>query len=352
MVNISQESGAFFQTDAEIAKQKEKEAKYNYTAGDAVKLSSKALSLCISPDGKYIYIAESGFQVRKMERSTMKSVKLFKGHKGPVTSVVIGKDDTIWTGSWDKTIKKWDAKSGECLATLEGHTDFVKALVISGDSLYSGSSDCFLRRWNLDNLECTASEKQHRRPIESLAISLDGQSIFSASSDGITLRWDTKTMQVQKTYTGHDTSIYCIRVWEDDLWTASADKTVRRWNTDTGVVDMKIEHPDRVKSLALAGPYVVTGSSDDEIRVWDIASGQLVCVIEGHFDEVSSLEMYGSTIYSGSLDCSIRRWPLNAASIKEYNETREKKKKKEQAKDTGLTEEEERELAELLSDDE
>jgi sugar lactone lactonase YvrE len=69
MVNISQESGAFFQTDAEIAKQKEKEAKYNYTAGDAVKLSSKALSLCISPDGKYIYIAESGFQVRKMERS-------------------------------------------------------------------------------------------------------------------------------------------------------------------------------------------------------------------------------------------------------------------------------------------
>ncbi|CEG79616.1 hypothetical protein RMATCC62417_14062 [Rhizopus microsporus] len=159
-------------------------------------------------------------------------------------------------------------------------------------------------------------------------------------------------MQVQKTYTGHDTSIYCIRVWEDDLWTASADKTVRRWNTDTGVVDMTIEHPDRVKSLALAGPYVVTGSSDDEIRVWDIASGQLVCVIEGHFDEVSSLEIYGSTIYSGSLDCSIRRWPLNAASIKEYNETRENKKKKEQAKDTGLTEEEERELAELLSDDE
>lgn len=62
--------------------------------------------------------------------------------------------------------------------------------------------------------------------------------------------------------------------------------------------------------------------------------------------------MYGSTIYSGSLDCSIRRWPLNAASIKEYNETRENKKKKEQAKDNGLTEEEEKELAELLSDDE
>lgn len=69
MVNVSQESGAFFQTDAEIAKQREKAAKYNYTAGDAVKLASKALSICLSPDGKYIYIAESGFQVRKMTRS-------------------------------------------------------------------------------------------------------------------------------------------------------------------------------------------------------------------------------------------------------------------------------------------
>ncbi|KAG1139994.1 hypothetical protein G6F37_005644 [Rhizopus arrhizus] len=351
MVNVSQESGAFFQTDAEIAKQREKAAKYNYTAGDAVKLASKALSICLSPDGKYIYIAESGFQVRKMTRSTMKSVMLFKGHQGPVTSVVTGKDNTIWTGSWDKTIKKWDATTGECLATLEGHTDFIKTIILAGNSLYSASSDCFLRRWNIQTLESTAAEKKHKRPIESLAISMDGKFIYSASSDGVMMKWDTESMQVQKTYVGHETSIYCVRIWEDDLWTASADKTVRRWNIETGNVDMILKHPDRVKSLALAGPYIVTGSSDDDIRVWDIASGKLVCIIEGHFDEVSSLEIFGSTVYSGSLDCSIRRWPLTAASIKEYNEAKNKKKVEEPTK-SGLTEEEERELAELLSDEE
>lgn len=64
MVNVSQQAGAFFQTDADIAKQKEKEAKYNYTEGDALQLTSKALDIRIF--GNHIYIAESGFQVRKI----------------------------------------------------------------------------------------------------------------------------------------------------------------------------------------------------------------------------------------------------------------------------------------------
>ncbi|CAO3676248.1 unnamed protein product [Rhizopus stolonifer] len=282
----------------------------------------------------------------------MKSLRLFKGHKGPVTSIVIGKDDTIWTGSWDKTIKKWNVKTGECLATLEGHTDFIKALILVGDSLYSGSSDCFLRRWNTLTLECTGTEKKHKRPIESLAVSMEGKFIYSASSDGTMLKWDTETMQIQKTYTGHETSIYCVRIWEDDLWSASADKTVRRWNIETGNVDMVLNHSDCVKSLAMIGPYIVTGSSNDDICVWDIASGKMICTIEGHFDEVSSLDVYGSTVYSGSLDCSIRRWPLTDAALKEYIEAKDKKKVEEEPSKSGLTEEEERELAELLSDDE
>lgn len=269
--------------------------------------------------------------------------------------------DKLYSGSWDKTIKVWDLVSGECLATLEGHTDFIKSLVVVVDSLYTGSSDCFLRRWNLVTYKCTAVEKQHKRAIESLAVSVDGQFIYSGSSDSTVKKWDTKTLSVIQTLEGHDTVVYCVRCSSDgeDVWTASADKTVKRWNTTTGQVDMVLQHPDRVKSLVLAEPYVVTGSSDDDVRVWDIASGKLVCTIEGHFDEVGSLDYNsGTTVYSGSLDCSVRKWSLTAAAIKQYTESREAKLKRLQAeeeeknKKDGLTEEEERELAELMMSDE
>lgn len=76
MVNVSQESGAFFQTDAEIAKQKEKQAKYNYTEGDAIKLATKALDICIDSDQKYLYVAESGFQVRKLSLAVSRNDKI------------------------------------------------------------------------------------------------------------------------------------------------------------------------------------------------------------------------------------------------------------------------------------
>ncbi|KAI8969192.1 WD40-repeat-containing domain protein [Mycotypha africana] len=355
MVNVSQEAGAFFQTDAEIAKQKEKAAKYNYTAGEAIKLSSKALEIKVDEDGQYLYVAESGFFVRKISLATSKTVKFFKGHKGPVTTVAICKDK-LWTGSWDKTIKQWDIATAECLATLEGHTDFVKTILVIGDYLLSGSSDCFIRKWHIKNGDnkCIAAEKKHRRPIETLAPSENGKYVFSGSSDGTVLQWDVATMQVVKSFAGHDTSIYCIRVWEEDLWTASADKTVRRFNINTGKEDMLLEHPDRVKSIALAGPYIVTGASDDNIRVWDVGSSKLLCTIEGHFDEVGSLSVLGTILYSGSLDCSVRKWSLTKAALEKYNEeARLQKQKKEEAKDTAdvLTEEEERELAELLLSD-
>ncbi|KAI9262226.1 WD40-repeat-containing domain protein [Phascolomyces articulosus] len=346
MVNVASEAGNFFQTDAEIQKQKEKEAKYNYTEGDAIQLNTKALALLVT--GKYAYIAESGFSAKRINLETNKVGKIFKGHQGPVTCLALSHGKQIvWTGSWDKTIKKWDAKTGECLATLEGHTDFVKSLIVVGDHVYSGSSDTTIRQWNMDTLECVKIlKKKDNRTIECLAA--DTQFLYAGSSDRLISKWDRTTGECVATFDEHDTSVYCIRVWDDEMWTASADKTVRRWNTETGAVDTVLTHPDRVKSIAVAEPYVITGSSDDAIRVWDIASGKLISTIQGHFDEVGCLDVVGSTLYSASLDCSLRRWSLTSSALKEYNEKKLKKPVEETG--TGLTEEEERELAELMDD--
>ncbi|KAG2227580.1 hypothetical protein INT45_002265 [Circinella minor] len=348
MVNVASEAGSFFQTDAELKKQKEKEAKYNYTEGDAIQLNTKALGLLVT--GKYAYVAESGFSAKRINLETNKVVKLFKGHQGPVTCLALSHNKQIvWTGSWDKTIKKWDAKTGECLATLEGHTDFVKSLIIVGEDLYSGSSDTTIRQWNIETHACkNIFKKKHNRAIECLAA--DTKFLYAGSSDRLVSKWDRSTGECVATFDDHDTSVYCVRVWDDEMWTASADKTVRRWNTETGAVDTVLTHPDRVKSIVVAEPYVITGASDDAIRVWDIASGKLISTIEGHFDEVGCLDVVGSTLYSASLDCSLRRWSLTASALKEYNEKPKNKPKENEDDGLGLTEEEERELAELMDD--
>ena len=42
----------------------------------------------------------------------------------------------ICTGSWDKTAKIWDAKTGELLKTLEGHIDKVEYANFSPDAKF------------------------------------------------------------------------------------------------------------------------------------------------------------------------------------------------------------------------
>ena len=55
----------------------------------------------------------------------------------------------IVSGSYDKTLRVWDSATGECTATLEGHTDWVNSVAFSPDGarIVSGSHDTTLREW-------------------------------------------------------------------------------------------------------------------------------------------------------------------------------------------------------------
>ncbi|ORY94058.1 WD40-repeat-containing domain protein [Syncephalastrum racemosum] len=353
MVNVGSSADHFFQTDAEIKKQEQKNAKYNYTKGDCLQSKSKILALLLPSDSRYAYIAGAGFHAKRVNLETKKTVKMFKGHTGPVTSVALSDDNAIlWTGSWDKTIKKWDTKTGECLATLKGHSDFVKTLTVVGGHLYSGSADTYIRKWDLNTHAPIGKWKGHFRTVECIRPDPSGRYLYSASSDRTIRKWDLQNeMKEVAMWEEHDTSVYDLYVTEDELWSVSADRTARRWNTETGEIDTVIQHPDRVKSVTLMGPYVVTGSSDDLIRVFDIASGKLLAKIDGHFDEVGCLAARGSTLYSGSLDCSLRRWTITAETLPTFNQTPDEiGELSDEETELIMTTEEEKELAELMGD--
>jgi platelet-activating factor acetylhydrolase IB subunit alpha len=60
------------------------------------------------------------------------------------------------SGSRDRTIKIWEAKSGRCLITLIGHDNWVNDIVFhpSGKWLISASDDKSMRIWDLSSGRC------------------------------------------------------------------------------------------------------------------------------------------------------------------------------------------------------
>jgi WD40 repeat protein len=269
---------------------------------------------------------------------------------------------------------------------LTGHGDFVKCLLVTslGDRpvLLSGGADASII---VRDISSTNFGKQlhklkgHSKALQDLAIDplslpsdaaapADSFVLFSASSDREIRRWhislDTAhelSESLEKPIRAHDTSVYRL-VWDNDgdLWTASADKTVkhlvrsRDWEADT-----VLQHPDFVRDVLVdeRSGQVVTACRDEEVRVWNASSGKLVCTYSGHYEEVTGLVPLGSNrVISVSIDGTVRQWGLDSKGMAEYQEMIAKEASGEAKEETAvsaskLTAEEEAELAELMDED-
>jgi hypothetical protein len=82
--------------------------------------------------------------------------RTFLGHTSWVRSVAFSPDgQRLASGSFDRTVKVWEAVSGQEARTLKGHTGTVRGVAFSpdGSRLLSGSSDQTVKLWYLTKEE-------------------------------------------------------------------------------------------------------------------------------------------------------------------------------------------------------
>ncbi|GBG35208.1 WD repeat-containing protein pop2, partial [Hondaea fermentalgiana] len=112
---------------------------------------------------------------------------VLKGHSYGVNSVAI-QGDTIVSGSDDKTVRIWNATSGEEQHVLKGHSGPVNSVAIQGDTIVSGSRDKTVRIWNATSGEEQHVLKEHSGWVNSVTI--QGDTVVSGSDDKTVRIWN------------------------------------------------------------------------------------------------------------------------------------------------------------------
>ncbi|XP_049994793.1 striatin-3 isoform X4 [Alexandromys fortis] len=239
---------------------------------------------------------------KKSASLDVEPIYTFRGHIGPVLSLAISSNgEQCFSGGIDATIQWWNMpspnvdpydtyESNVLAGTLVAHTDAVWGLAYSGikNQLLSCSADGTVRLWNpQEKLPCICTyngDKERGIPTSVDFIGCDPAHMVTSFNTGSAVIYDLETSQ----------SLVML--------SSQVDSGLQSSNH----INRVVSHPTL--------PVTITAHEDRHIKFFDNKTGKMIHSMVAHLDAVTSLAVDPNGIYlmSGSHDCSIRLWNLDS----------------------------------------
>jgi WD40 repeat protein/tRNA A-37 threonylcarbamoyl transferase component Bud32 len=193
------------------------------------------------------------------------------------------------------------------------------------------TADAILRDLNASPIVLLSSTRQVTAAIE--PVTLVGEPAQLRPSVSVaegSIGRATESWHCRHVLTGHAGAVTSIAMSPDGLLLASAssDRTLRLWDLATGnllhsfagrSLWFSAGHSDRVSTVTFSpdGQTLISGSDDGTIKLWDLTTKKLVITLTGHEWVISAIavSLNGQILVSGSGDGVINRWDLNRRKL-------------------------------------
>jgi WD40 repeat protein len=272
---------------------------------------------------------------------TVSAVRVVAASEQPLRSVMVSPLQTqILTAGDDKNVVLWNITTGAKERTLDGATGSVSAVTMTknGALIAAAGADGTVRIYtNADGK--MISQIKAPAAVRGLAFTPNNLALAGACSDKSIVVWNCAFNPGQPVPAdfgkplqqfAHDGGAFDVLFAADNatFYTAGGDKTAKAWKFAAEAPTRNFQHPREVDAVAFdpKGLQLATGAHDGNLRIWDVAKGNIVKEVKAHPPTMANpnetFPVYcvawntaGTQIVTGSRDNSLKIWDAAAGTL-------------------------------------
>jgi len=259
---------------------------------------SEILSLGVAFDDKVVSACGDN-TIKVWDFSSRSCVRNFDPQSGPVYSLQVIGDKII--GGFDKgVVKIMDVSTGRLLKSFNVRSHCpVYCVEVVDDKAITTSDDC-ISVWNLATGSCTIMSPPSMQQLHRRYLQVVGDKIITGCKDTTITIWDMKTLKALRKYRDpHRENLYCLTA--EGLGMPNQGEGERLFSGHHGCIniwDMNVRrrktlrgHDGPINCIKMSDGVMVSASSDQTIKVWDVKNSCCTNTLKGHGNSVTCLQL-------------------------------------------------------------
>ncbi|NVN99384.1 MAG: hypothetical protein HXX17_08675 [Geobacteraceae bacterium] len=209
---------------------------------------------------------------------------------------------------------------------LNGTRNDIKATAVANNGSFAATVDTSgnISLWDIKTWNLIETFKDSRGALNAVAFSPDSKLVVTGGNDKEAIVWsivDKKPIYKQKV---RDKITSIVFAGDSAVAIGTDSKRFFVWEYKSGGDPLRVSTGREILALAASpdGRQIATGSSDNEVSIWDSAKGEKIHSLKGHDGNIRTI-LYspgGKWLFSGAEDKQVIIWdPLSGRQIRKLS---------------------------------
>ncbi|MGB7288160.1 MAG: cytochrome C [Salaquimonas sp.] len=296
----------------------------------------KAVQINLSGDQALTSSFDYSIMFWSLQNGKAETLHRMIGHNAAVNDIAfVPARENFWSDneiavsvSDDGAFGIWDLKSGEAVSLIKDGEEKMLDVTASSYGTFAAAAkwDGSARVYDLETRKEIYRFEGHKGPVNSVAFSPNSNALFSTSYDGDIRFWRVREPETPDQYSilQHGAVIHS-NGWGVNVMQALPDGTGLLFGTVNGLVGVldiqsrkvtelgTYEHPILSLAISEKAGWIAAGSGDGFIRVYDLASKELIEQRQDAYGPVWGMAFSadGKQIFKAGLDDFVGQWQIS-----------------------------------------